>query len=120
MKGAMSGITANVLVVVHVFVALFALFGGLLVFADLRWVWIHLPVAIWMIAVNLADLTCPLTVWEKAARGGRAYEGGFIDRYFASSLNVGARRLERWVGGTILIANAAVYAAAAGHYRGTP
>ena len=72
---------ADAVVLLHFGVMLFILLGGLLV---LRWRWVvfvHLPFAVWGVAIELGGWICPLTPLEIHLRrlGGEAgYAGGFI------------------------------------------
>lgn len=74
------------MVLLHLVFILFVSVGGLLV---LRWpklAWIHLPAVTWGTLIELTGWICPLTPLEnrlRAAAGGPAYTGGFIDRYIA-------------------------------------
>ena len=63
----------------------FMLTGSLLALRWPRLLWVHAPVALAVLAVNLAGAPCPLTVWEldlRAAAGVPGYPDGFIDHYF--------------------------------------
>ena len=75
---------ADLVVVFHFLFIVFAIIGGVLV---LPWRWIaclHLPCVAWGAAVELSGRVCPLTPLEnslRAAGGGAAYSGGFIQHY---------------------------------------
>lgn len=75
---------ADVVVVVHALFILFVVAGGLLA---LRWKWmafVHLPVAVYGVVIELVGFTCPLTPLEKALRrraGSAGYDGGFVEHY---------------------------------------
>ena len=75
---------ADVVVVVHALFIVFVVAGGLLA---LRWRWIafvHLPVAVYGVVIELVGFTCPLTPLEKALRrraGSAGYDGGFVEHY---------------------------------------
>ncbi len=63
----------------------FMLTGSLLALRWPRLLWVHAPVALAVLAVNLAGGPCPLTVWEldlRAVAGAPGYPDGFIDHYF--------------------------------------
>jgi Protein of Unknown function (DUF2784) len=69
----------------HVALIAFVLTGSLLALRWPRLLWVHAPVALAVLAVNLAGAPCPLTVWEldlRAAAGVPGYPDGFIDHYF--------------------------------------
>jgi hypothetical protein len=68
----------------HLALIVFMLTGSLLALRWPRLLWVHAPVALALLAVNLAGAPCPLTVWEldlRAASGAPGYEDGFIDHY---------------------------------------
>ena len=75
---------ADGVLVLHLGFVMFVALGGLLVVRWPRAAWIHLPAAVWGIAVEFFGWYCPLTPLENALReraGGAAYEGDFIARY---------------------------------------
>ncbi|NJN51536.1 MAG: DUF2784 domain-containing protein [Gammaproteobacteria bacterium] len=82
-----SSLLADLVLVIHFALILFALFGAL---AVMRWgalIWLHLPYVAWSAAVNLIPMTCPLTPLENTLRhraGEAGYEGGFIDHYLTA------------------------------------
>lgn len=58
--------------------------GGLLAWRWPRLLWVHAPVSVAIVAVNVAGLDCPLTTLElhlRALAGEPAYTGGFIGHY---------------------------------------
>jgi hypothetical protein len=62
-------------------------------FFALRWprtIWLHVPVVIWGIAIELIDFVCPLTWLERWARPkagmGPMPADGFIDHYLTGVL----------------------------------
>ena len=62
---------AGLLVLVHFGFILFAMTGGLL-FLRYRWMpFLHLPAAVWAVAVMAFGWICPLTPLENAMRRGR-------------------------------------------------
>lgn len=103
---------------IHFVWVLFAVLGGFLGFADLRWLWLHAPVVIWSAVVNFAGWTCPLTPLEKELRRRASmsgYEGGFVEHYIAPLVYPGGmpRRMELTAGISITVWNALVYGAIA-------
>lgn len=107
-------LAANVVLLLHFAIVLFALFGGLGVLVNSRWPWYHLPVVVWSSVVNLAGWTCPLTPLEKrfrVAATGTGYEGGFIQHYIGRLVYPGGmpRRLELVAGVAIVVWNALLY-----------
>lgn len=98
----------------HFAFVLFAVFGGLLAFVDIRWLWVHAPAVIWSAVVNLAGWTCPLTPLEQELRrraSGAGYEGGFVEHYIAPLVYPAGmpRRLELTAAVSITAWNALVY-----------
>lgn len=77
---------ADTVVLLHFTFIVFACAGGLLAFR-IHWIpWLHIPAALWGVAVELLDFYCPLTHlenWLRAAGGQDAYATSFIDRYIA-------------------------------------
>lgn len=84
---------AAAVAVLHAAAVLFMLTGALL---GLRWprlLLAHAPVALAILAVNVAGADCPLTDLELALRdaGGAApYPGGFLDHYLFGPLGLDA------------------------------
>jgi hypothetical protein len=50
-----------------------------------RWMaWVHIPAAVWGVAIEYGGWICPLTPVEQAFRvraGLAGYEGGFVEHY---------------------------------------
>jgi hypothetical protein len=79
-------ILADLVIVLHFLFILFVLLGGLLLFSDRRWAWLHLPVASWGAIVELKGWICPLTPienWCLRRAGFEIYQGNFIEHYLA-------------------------------------
>jgi hypothetical protein len=98
----------------HFAFVVFAVFGGLLTFADTRWILVHVPAVIWSAVVNLAGWTCPLTPLEQELRRRAAlsgYEGGFVEHYIGPLIYPKGmpRRLELTAAISITAWNALVY-----------
>lgn len=108
---------ANAVLVLHFAFVLFVAFGGLLV---LRWLWvawIHLPAAIWGIAIEFGGWICPLTPLENALReraGRGAYQEDFIARYLVPMIYPEGltRDAQVILGVAALVGNAVIYAIA--------
>lgn len=108
-------LAANVVLLLHFAIVLFAVFGAFGVLADPRWAWIHLPVVAWSSVVNLAGWTCPLTPLEnrlRAAAHDDGYDGGFVQHYIGSVVYPQGmpRRLELVAGVSVVVWNALLYA----------
>ncbi|SDJ99481.1 Protein of Unknown function [Ferrimonas sediminum] len=77
-------LAADTILVLHLLFILFALFGGLLLLWRRRLWLLHLPAAIWAIAIGYMGWICPLTPLEndlRAASGAKGFDGGFIEHY---------------------------------------
>jgi len=77
-------ILADVLVIVHLFFIIFALFGGLLLIWRASLFSVHLPAAVWAALISFKGWICPLTPLENQLRsvaGTQGYTGGFISHY---------------------------------------
>ena len=80
---------ADLVLVAHLAFVAFVAVGGLLVLRWRRLAWIHVPVALWGVAIACVGFVCPLTPLENRLRrlGGEAgYEGGFIEHYVTALL----------------------------------
>ena len=107
---------ASLVLSVHFLFVVLAVFGGFGVLIDPRWAAVHVPIVVWSSIVNLAGWTCPLTPLEnrfRAAARQTGYEGGFVQHYLGPLVYPRGmpRRLELVAGVTIVLWNAAVYAA---------
>ena len=75
---------ADLVVLLHFAFVLFVVFGGLLA---LRWpkvAYVHLPIAVYGVLIELVGWICPLTPLEKRLResaGLQGYQGGFVEHY---------------------------------------
>jgi len=106
---------AGAVVLFHAAFVVFVTVGG---FIALRWrrvVWLHIPAAIWGVAIEYGGWICPLTPLEIALReraGVAGYSGGFIEHYVLRRLYPsGLAPRIRWVLGTLaLVLNIAAYA----------
>lgn len=80
----MYGILAGAVIVAHFLFIAFVAAGGLLVWRWPRLAWVHLPVVVWGVVVELTGWICPLTPLENHLRrlgGSYSYSGGFIEQY---------------------------------------
>jgi hypothetical protein len=78
-------VAAWVMAALHFALIAFMLTGSLLALRRPQLLWLHAPVALVILVVNVAGQPCPLTVWELeflAAAGAPGYPDGFIDHYF--------------------------------------
>ncbi len=75
---------ADLVLVTHLAVILFMIFGGFLTWRWPRIAWIHLPSVAYGVAISLVGWVCPLTPVENGLRraaGDQGYEGGFVEHY---------------------------------------
>jgi hypothetical protein len=108
-------VLADAVVLLHFGVILFIVLGGLSV---LRWRWmifVHLPFAVWGVAIELGGWICPLTPLEndlRAAAGGAGYDGGFVEHYVIPVVYPAGltRGVQFALAGAVLLVNVAVYA----------
>jgi len=107
-------VAADLVMLLHFLFVLFAALGGLAVLLRPRLAWLHLPVLVYGIAIELVGWVCPLTPleWELRARAGQAgIEGGFMEHYLGPVLYpANWAELHVWLGVLLLMFNAAVYA----------
>lgn len=83
-KGMLYALLADLVVLVHALFVLFVVFGGLAVLRWRRLAWLHLPAAVWGVAIELGGWICPLTYLENYFRqlgGGSGYSVTFIEQY---------------------------------------
>jgi hypothetical protein len=105
---------AKLVLFIHILFSLVAMFGGFGLLISQSWMWIHLPILIWAVAVNLFSWTCPLTPVEKKLwklGGSDGYKGGFLSHYLRPLLNLdnSSRELEVQTGIVLIIWNMVVY-----------
>lgn len=80
---------ADIVLILHAAFALFVVTGG---FWVVRWralMWLHIPAALWGIAVEFGGWICPLTPLEnrlRTAAGEAPYSGDFIMHYVSAAL----------------------------------
>ena len=125
MRRTATRVLADGVALVHFAVSAFIVLGGLLVWAGVAPLWLHLPVAAWGVYVHAAVRTCPLTPLEQGLRvraGIPTYTGGFVQQYLlprrwrGNSAPAGApsAAYNYTVAGGILAANVVIYAIAFG------
>ncbi|MDJ0803663.1 MAG: DUF2784 domain-containing protein [Desulfobacterales bacterium] len=75
---------ADATLVVHLLFIVFAVVGA---FAALRWrwlIWVHLPCALWAVAIEWGGWICPLTpleVFFRRCASQAGFAGGFVQHY---------------------------------------
>jgi hypothetical protein len=108
-------LAATVVLLVHLGFILFVVFGAA---ALARHAWLailHLPAAIWGVAIELTGRTCPLTWlenWLRARAGLAGYADDFVNHYLLRMIYpTGLTRCaELLLGGALLAVNVALYA----------
>jgi hypothetical protein len=117
MRRMIYNLAATAIALVHLAFIAFVLFGA---FFLLKWpwlIWVHLPSAVWGVAIELFGWWCPLTKWENyfLERAGRAgYAGGFVSHYIMPIIYPAGltRGIEIAIGIFVLVLNLTVYAKA--------
>lgn len=77
-------VLADLVVCLHFAFILYVLFGGLLVVRWPRSAYVHLPTALYGVAIEWVGWICPLTPLEDRFRrlaGEAGYDGGFVEHY---------------------------------------
>lgn len=105
---------ADAVLVLHFGFVLFVALGGLLALRWPRMSWIHVPAAIWGVAIEFGGWICPLTPLENALReraGEAAYRGDFVARYLMPMIYPEGltREAQIVLGLAALAGNAAIY-----------
>jgi hypothetical protein len=88
-KGMPYLVLADLVFVFHALSVLFVVFRGLIVLRWSRLLWLHLPAAVWGVAIELGGWICPLTYLENhllRLGGESGYNATFIERYLEPML----------------------------------
>ena len=106
---------ADAVLLVHFGFVVFVVIGGVLALRWRRLAYVHVPVAIYGIMIEVLGFVCPLTpleVWLRRRGGEAGYEGGFIEHYITAALYpAGLTRPTQFVlAAAVLVINAVVYA----------
>ncbi len=83
---------ADVVMVVHFAFVVFVVGGGFLTWRWPKLAYLHVPVALYGVVIELVGFTCPLTPLEKHLRRlarSEGYEGGFVEHYILRVLYPG-------------------------------
>jgi Protein of Unknown function (DUF2784) len=107
-------ILADLVLIVHFAFVLFVAVGGVFVLKWRRLAWLHIPAAIWGVAIEFAGWICPLTPLEVRLRelaGESTYHGDFIARYLMPFIYPEGltRDAQVVLGAAALVFNAAIY-----------
>ena len=79
-----AGITADIIVLVHLGFIVFVALGGFFVVKWSKMAFLHIPCAAWGVLILFGGWICPLTIVEihfRQLAGQAGYDGGFIDHY---------------------------------------
>ncbi|MDK3255862.1 DUF2784 domain-containing protein [Blastococcus capsensis] len=82
---------ADAVAVLHAAAVLFMLTGALLALRCPRVLWLHVPVGLAILAVNLAGADCPLTeleLWLRKRAGADPFQSGFLGHYVFDPLGL--------------------------------
>ena len=114
---------ADAVLVLHFAFVLFVAFGALLVARRPRVAWVHVPAAVWGVAIEFGGWICPLTPLENRLRqlaGESTYRGDFIARYLTPVIYPEGltREAQLALGAAALVGNGLLYALAV-HRRRT-
>lgn len=109
---------ADSVLVLHFAFVVFVALGGLLVLRWPRVAWLHIPAAIWGVAIEFGGWICPLTPlenWLRERAGEPTYHGDFIARYLMPVLYPDGLTREAQVvlGLAALMLNLGIYAVVA-------
>jgi hypothetical protein len=106
---------ADIVLVLHFAFVLFVALGGLLVLRWRRVAFVHVPAAVWGIAIEFGGWICPLTPLENSLRmraGQSSYRGDFVARYLLPLIYPEGltREAQLAIGLAVLAGNGAIYA----------
>lgn len=87
-----------------------------------KWAWVHVPAAVWGVAIEWVGWVCPLTPlenWLRLQAGVAGYRGGFVEHYllpvlYPTGLTRGAQVA---LGGLVVAINLAAYLVVWTRYR---
>jgi hypothetical protein len=107
-------LAADLVLLLHLVFILFAVLGGAL---TVRWKWtpfVHVPVSVWSILVELTGRSCPLTFLENDLRikaGQSGYTESFVEHYLLAIIYpTGLTREFQFVlAGVVIAINTAIY-----------
>jgi hypothetical protein len=107
-------VLADLVVVLHIGFVLFVVLGGFLVRRWPRLIYVHVPVAVYGVLIELVGWVCPLTPLENHLRslGGEAgYSGGFVEHYLLPILypNALTRNVQLLLALFVVACNAVAY-----------
>ena len=118
----LTGLTADLLVVIHLAFIGFVVFGGLLALKWRRALYLHLPAAVWGALIEFQGWLCPLTPLEqrlRTAAGEAGYQGGFVEHYVIPVIYPVdlTRNLQILLGVLVIAVNLGIYGWVIARYR---
>jgi hypothetical protein len=110
----MASLAADFLLLLHLAFILFVALGAFLVLKWPRIAWLHIPCALWGMAIEFGGWICPLTPLEQhflKLAGEAGYSGGFLEHYiwplvYPDNLT---RGMQVGLGLAVLVVNLLVY-----------
>tara|TARA_A100001011_G_C14072291_1_gene740824 strand:- start:104 stop:499 length:396 start_codon:yes stop_codon:yes gene_type:complete len=98
----------------HLLFIVFCLIGGLLCLRDSKWVYVHVPSAIWGALAELLSIVCPLTYLENfllSKAGESGYQGDFIGQYLLFVIYPAGLtwQIQIWLGLGLICFNLVIY-----------
>lgn len=107
-------VLADLAFLAHLGFIVFVVLGGLLAFRWRRVAWLHVPAALWAVALECFALGCPLTPLEirlRRAAGETGFSEGFVEHYVLPIVYPGAmtREVQLALGAGVCAVNGAVY-----------
>lgn len=105
---------ADTLIIVHLLFICFVVFGALLQTWSKKWVYLHLPAAVWGALIEFKGWICPLTYLENKYRfaGGLAgYEESFVEHYLLPIIYPAGLtpQIQYVLGSLVIIVNFSIY-----------
>ena len=98
----------------HLLFIVFCLMGGLLCLRDSRWMYLHVPAAMWGALAELLSIVCPLTYLENfllSKAGESGYQGDFIGEYLLFVIYPAGLtwQIQIWLGLGLICFNLVIY-----------
>ena len=120
----MASLAAELLLLLHLAFILFVALGAFLALKWPRIAWLHIPCALWGVAIEFGGWICPLTPLEQhflKLAGEAGYSGGFLEHYiwpliYPEELT---RGMQVGLGLTVLLVNLLVYAIVLARHKRT-
>ena len=110
----MASLAADFLLLLHLAFILFVALGAFLALKWPRIAWLHIPCALWGMAIEFGGWICPLTPLEQhflKLAGEAGYSGGFVEQYIWPLIYPDelTRSMQVGLGLAVLLVNLLVY-----------